>query len=126
VIDIKGPVGSALAADAPLVAALGAASRVFQGYPDAPAGVPCVGYLILNQPDGPFADDQAIADEVLLEVHVFTAGDVDTLPIAAHVDRVLHGMRFAREFSEDVPEPDDKYQHRVSRYRGLFTADDFD
>lgn len=125
-VDLIRYAGDALAADPALVAALGSASRITQGYPDKVSAVPCLALLRANQRDSVAADDSVLAEEVLLTVHTFTAGDVDTQSITDHVDRVLRAKRLYVDFSEDVPEPDDHFRHRVSRYRGLLSADDLD
>jgi hypothetical protein len=124
VLDIKSAVGAALAGDSALTALVPAA-RIRSTWPSGPAEVPCICFLESQRPRD-YADDAEASREATVEVHAFTGAGASTTPIASRTDVIMAGLGFTVEFSEDVPEPEDGFRHRLIRYRGVLTADDLD
>ena len=112
-----------LEADSALVALLGTADRIMKGRPATIEILPLVTVGEVNQTSEAYSDDAPNMDESLIEVHVWT-GDAGTFAIAAAVDAVMIGLGFDREYSNNIPDPDLGIQHRTSRYRRKFSADD--
>jgi len=122
-LDAKSWVYGKLTGNAPLTALVPSAS-ILSAWPNTFVNVPLISYLEGNQSNGEFADDVEIANNVFIEIHVFTAYTQSTTPIAQAVDAVMSGLRFTLSFSSELSEPQQKVRHRVMKYnRGSVTAE---
>lgn len=121
-LDVKTWVYGKLTSNAALLQ-LVPVTQILSAWPNAFGKVPIVTLMESGQMNGSFADDAAIANDVTLELHVFTAYTVSTTTIAKAVDVVMSGLKFTLTFSSELSEPQTKVRHRVMRYlRGSTTA----
>jgi len=123
-LDVKKFVYDSLKADTALVAALGSNTKIQYFYPNSFNTLPIITYQETNNRNADFFDNKPFSDESTIQIDVWT--NVSTTAIAKLVDSVMQNLLFTRDFSSDVPNPDEKIFHRVMRYRRTFTADDLD
>lgn len=123
-LDTKAYVYGILKNDAPLVAALGSASKIQYAYPNAFNALPIITYLESNNRTTDWYDDTPAAEESTITVDVWA--NVSTSALTKLVDAALAAVFYTRDFAADVPDPDAKIFHKVLRYRRTFTADDLD
>jgi len=110
--------------DAPLVAALGSATKIQYMYPNDFNALPIVTYKEDNAPDEDFFDDLPYSQDSSFQVDVWT--NSSTTAIVKLIDTIMKNNLFTREFSADVADPDTKIFHRTMRYRRTLCADDLD
>jgi len=117
-------VASALSTDAALIAIVPKV-RMFEGiatFPSAPV-YPYLTYEEIFNGEALRADDEEIESEVVFRIHLWGTASLSTL--AGHVNRVMHGIQFGRNYSMDQDEQLDTGQvvkHKIMSYSGTFTA----
>ena len=100
----------------PLTTALGTADAIVRAYPNSVNLLPIVALIEANNPNSYFVENQPIADSENLDVHVFTAFDVDTSTVSVHVDNLMKSLLFTRDMSQDMDDPSTKVRHKVMKY----------
>jgi len=100
----------------PLTSALGSADSIVRVYPNQVNILPIVAMIEANNPNSYFVENQPLADNENLDVHVFTAFDIDTSTIGIHVDNLMRSLLFTREMSQDMDDPSTKVRHKVMKY----------
>jgi hypothetical protein len=103
-LDTKAYVYGILKNDAPLVAALGAASKIQYAYPNDFNVLPIITYLESNNRTTDWYDDTPASEESTITVDVWA--NVSTSAIAKIVDAALAAVLYTRDFAADVPDPD--------------------
>ncbi len=121
-LSVKAWVYGKLCASSALITALGSVDRIEFFYPKDTTDLPKVTYSETNQPSIAYYDDGSKGAESSIEIHVWTAENVSTSPIATIIDSIMHGLLFNTDFSGDFQEPETRINHRVLRYRRLLTA----
>jgi len=123
-LDSKAYVFGLLNNDTALRSALGGTGRVLYMYPNDFTVLPVVTYKEDNAPDSNFFDDKPFSQDSVFQIDVWA--NTSTTTIAKAVDTIMSNNLFAREFSEDVPDPKSDIFHKVLRYRRTLCADDLD
>lgn len=92
------------------------ASTVLDAYPDAIETFPCIIFLDDNQMDKEFADNLPLADNIRVQIHIFTKalkGYNTTSEIGMVVADVMKENWFVCTSNTETPDVDDKVRHRV-------------
>lgn len=99
--------------------------KVLDAYPNTITKFPCVIFLDDNQNDTEFADNEPLADNLSLQVHIFTkalSGYKTTTEIGLVVNTLMKENYFACTSNREVPDSDDKVRHRVMYFtRAVYT-----
>ena len=101
---------------APLVTAVGTANNIVRAYPNDASILPIVALIEANNPNSYFVENQPIADNENLDVHIFTAFNVPTSTISQYVDDLMKSLLFTRDMSQDMDDPSAKVRHKVMKY----------
>lgn len=92
------------------------ASTVLDAYPDAIETFPCIIFLDDNQTDKEFADNLPLADNIRVQIHIFTKALKNyktTSEIGLAVAQVMKENWFVCTGNTETPDVDDKVRHRV-------------
>jgi hypothetical protein len=100
----------------PLVAALGTSNNIVRAYPNDASILPIVALIEANNPNSYFVENEPIADNQNLDVHVFTKFDVPTSSISKYVDDLMKSLLYTRDMSQDMDDPSAKVRHKVMKY----------
>ena len=125
-INIKPWLISKLDADAGLLAALGAPERIVFSHPadfEKLSVLTCQELDNYNTQDD-YDDDGAEWHRIVWQFDIWTRNDVSTSAIALALASVMEGLLFNRDYSQDIPDPESKTQHRVLRYSRRMRAAD--
>lgn len=113
-IDIKTEIRTALLANAALVALLGG-NRVYQlAAPDANQ-YPRITFFEVTNFDSGFADDGVFAEEVIVQIDVWSKGS--TSAISSEIDNTMKELGYFRSTGQDLYESDVQVYHKSLRYR---------
>lgn len=112
-INVKPEIVSALESNEALLSLLGG-PRIYQiKAPDAEE-FPRITFFELTNFDTAYADDQAIASEVHIQIDIWSKES--TSDIAIEVDRTMKSLSYKRDSSADFYEADTKVFHKALRY----------
>ena len=117
-------IATALSTDASLIALI-PKIRMFDGVANF-ASSPIYPYLTYDEianTEALHADNDEIESEVSYRIHLWGTASLST--IAGHVNRIMHGIEFGRNYSRDQDEVLDTGQiikHKIMSYSGTFTA----
>jgi len=100
----------------PLTTALGSANSIVRAYPNVVSTLPIVALIEANNPNSYFVENQPLADNESLDVHVFTSFNVPTSSISQYVDNLMKSLLFTRDMSQDMDDPSTKVRHKVMKY----------
>lgn len=96
---------------------------VFDAYPTSIENFPCVIFLDAGQNDIEFADNQPLAVNVEVEIHIFTKaldGYLTTSQIGIIIDEIMKENYFICNSNMEVPDIDDNVRHRIMVFRNNF------
>jgi hypothetical protein len=113
-IDVKPQVYSALTNDNELVSLLGG-KRVYQLKDPNATEFPRITFFEVTHFDSQFADDQSVAEQIELQIDIWTKGNFNS--IAAVVDRVMQANGFRLIGTTELYEDDTQVYHKAMRYR---------
>lgn len=102
------------------ITALVGADNILDAYPNTVETFPCVIYLDDNQNDIEFADNQPLANDVSVQIHIFTKALADyytTFEIGSVVATIMAENFFACTQNGEAPDVDDDVRHRVMTFR---------
>lgn len=91
-------------------------NSVLDAYPETVEQFPCIIFLDDNQSDKEFADNLPLADNIRVQVHIFTKALKDyktTSEIGLAVAQVMKENWFVCTGNTETPDVDDKVRHRV-------------
>ena len=112
-INIKTEIVQALEGNPTLISLLGG-NRIYQiKAPDA-TEFPRITFFQVDNFDSNFADDTAIASEILIQIDIWHKSSTTT--IAQEVDKTMKSLGFRRTSSTDLYEEDTQIFHTVMRY----------
>lgn len=116
----------ALDANQALISLLGGESRIFRiQVPTKEADqFPRITYFEYNNIDSDYAEDEATASQVFIQVSVWAQDAAHLSPIAAEVDTTMRSLGFYRTSATDLYEDDTKVFHKALRYRGKFAKEE--
>ena len=99
------------------VIALVPATRIYKTWFPSNPTFPLITYQKTNDynDDEDYFDNEAKADNVEMECHVFTPPNTSTFTISNAVDTAVKAAGYNRDFSADLQDPGD-YGHTVMRY----------
>lgn len=92
------------------------ASTVLDAFPDAIETFPCIIFLDDNQTDKEFADNLPLADNIKVQIHIFTKalkGYNTTSEIGMVIADVMKDNWFVCTGNTEAPDVEDKIRHRV-------------
>lgn len=92
---------------------------IMDAYPDTVETFPCVIYLEENQNDIEFADNLPIADNLSMQVHIFTKaldGYATTSEIGLVVAEIMKENYFVCKGNTEVADVVDNVRHRVMTF----------
>lgn len=112
--DVKTEVRAALLANDELVALL-LGQRVYQLAAPKADEYPRITFFEINNSDSQFADDEAYASDVSVQIDVWSKGS--TSSIAGEVDKTMKSLGYSRTGAPDFYESDTKVYHKAMRYR---------
>lgn len=99
--------------------------KVLDAYPNSITKFPCVIFLDDNQNDTEFADNEPLADNLSVQVHIFTkalSGYKTTTEIGLVVNTLMKENYFACTSNREVPDSVDNVRHRVMYFtRGFYS-----
>lgn len=116
-INVKSNIRSALLSNAALILLLGG-ERIYQMAAPRAEEYPRITFFEINNSDSEFADDEAYASDVSVQIDVWNKGS--TSSISSEVDETMKSMGFARTSAPDYYEQDTKVYHKAMRYRAQF------
>ena len=96
---------------------------IFDAYPTTIEDFPCVIFLDAGQNDIEFADNQPLAVNVEIEIHIFTKtldGYLTTSQIGIIIDEIMKENYFICSSNIEVPDIDDNVRHRIMVFRNNF------
>ena len=102
------------------ITALVGNDNIFDAYPNTVETFPCIIYLDENQNDVEFADNQPLANDITVQIHIFTKALENyytTFEIGSVVARVMAENFFACTQNGESPDPDADVRHRVMTFR---------
>ena len=117
-------IATALIADTSLIALIPRA-RMFDGVANF-ASSPIYPYLTYDEianTEALHADNDEIESEVSYRIHLWGTASLST--IAGHVNRIMHGIEFGRNYMQDQDELLDTgvtVKHKILSFSGTFTA----
>ncbi|MCS1351148.1 DUF3168 domain-containing protein [Mechercharimyces sp. CAU 1602] len=81
---------------------------------------PYITYFFMNQTEGDYLDDEAVSEEVSMQVSIWVKNKGDEQPIAVEVDRTMKVLGLKRTLAMDLFEDDTQVIHKLLRYKGIF------
>jgi hypothetical protein len=114
-LDHKTWVRTALLADTAF-SALVPAGQVLSAWPNLFSTLPMVTLMSANQANNVFVDDAPMANDLVLELHVFVAYTSSAQPILQALDAVMVKKMWTLNMSRELPEPQQKVRHWVVTY----------
>jgi len=120
----KPAVAAALSSDSGLIALIPKA-RMFDGiarFENAPI-YPYLTFEELTNTPALHADDDEIESELSFRIHLW--GKASLFIIAGHVNRVMHGIGYGRNYAMDQDEQLDSgdiIKHKIMSFSGIFTT----
>lgn len=119
--DVKTEIRTALIGNVALLTLLGG-ERIYQlAAPDAEE-FPRITFFELDNTDSEFADDQAYASDVRVQIDVWHKGS--TSAISGEVDKTMKQQGWSRTSAPDYYESDTKVYHKALRYRRAFLIEE--
>lgn len=99
--------------------------NILDAYPETVETFPCVIFLEENQLDREFADNQPLADELSLTVHIFTKA-LDGYPTSSEIGLVvatiMRGNFFVATQNREMSDVSDNVRHRVMAFRKVLLS----
>lgn len=117
ITDIKSEVRTALLSNAALILLLGG-ERIYQLAAPRAEEFPRITFFEIDNSDSEFADDEAYAADVSLQIDVWHKES--TSAIAGEVDKTMKELGWSRTSAPDLYEQDIKVFHKAMRYRSQF------
>lgn len=109
-----------LIAYAPLTTLLGGAGHIFDIFPNSFQTLPVVFYDESTQNNNEFYDDQPLANDTHVDIHIATAFAVSdgnkVTDIAQVVDALMVSLLFTLSSTFPIDDPTLKTRHRILRY----------
>lgn len=99
--------------------------NILDAYPETVETFPCVIFLEENQLDREFADNQPLADELSLTVHIFTKsldGYPTTSEIGLVVATIMRENFFVATQNREMSDVSDNVRHRVMAFRKVLLS----
>lgn len=90
--------------------------NIFDAYPSTVETFPCVIFLEQSQSDIEFADNLPMANNLTVDIHIFTKALEDyptTAELAIAINSVMQENFFVCRNNREVPDPDGDVRHRV-------------
>lgn len=94
--------------------------NILDAYPEIVETFPCVIFLEENQSDREFADNQPLADELSLSIHIFTKaldGYSTTSEIGLIVANIMRENFFVATQNRELSDVEDSIRHRIMTFR---------
>ena len=99
--------------------------NILDAYPETVETFPCVIFLEENQLDREFADNQPLADELSLTVHIFTKV-LDGYPTSSEIGLVVATIMrenfFVATQNREMSDVSDNVRHRVMAFRKVLLS----
>lgn len=95
---------------------------VFDAYPSTVETFPCVCFIDESQNDIEFADNQPLANNLTVQIHIFTkalSGYATTTEIAILVNTLMREKDFYCSANSELQDVDADVRHRVLTYRNF-------
>ncbi|MHB1167354.1 MAG: tail completion protein gp17 [Carboxydocellales bacterium] len=114
-ISMNAPVAAGLKANATLTGLLGGEKVYYLLAPQGIAGSYITFFEMTNFP-AEYAEDTVLADEIHLQVDIFTPENVSPTPFAEQVEITMKSLGFGRTATADLWEPDTRLRHKAMRF----------